>query len=255
MTRTAYKAILVCLAVLGTGCGKGLTVNVTASPNPASPGDEVQWDVSVRNDSPCATTEGEISLPDPLPDSTGVLAFIFGFIPGTDQQTDPREFCRMFATGLNDCADQSCVEAHIQEALGPDVANALRAQMQAASAATTAPASTPGICTTLFGGTSGLVGICGFESLDPGKTGKAVWTETAPDSGNTRAVQLAIAFAPAEGNDCRPGREVAEGEWILSGCFPLPGNPAPALSPFVSGALGGLLLIGGAVGLYRRQRS
>ena len=254
MARTACRAILVCLAVLGTGCGKGLTIDVTARPDPATPGQEVQWDVSVRNDSPCATTEGEISLPDPFPDSVGALAFIFGFIPGPDQ-TDPREFCRMFATGLNDCADQSCVEAHLQEALGPDVANALRAQMQAASAATTAPASTPGTCATLFSSTSGLVGICGFESLDPGKTGKAMWTETAPDTGNTHAAQFAVAFAPAQGEDCRPGREVSEGEWILSGCFPLPGTPAPALSPFVSGALGGLLLIGGAVGLYRRQRS
>ena len=81
MRRTACKAILVCLAVLGTGCGKGLTLDVTAHPDPAAPGKEVQWDVSVRNDSPCATTEGAIDLPDPFPESFGAVAFIFGFFP------------------------------------------------------------------------------------------------------------------------------------------------------------------------------
>jgi hypothetical protein len=80
-------------------------------------------------------------------------------------------------------------------------------------------------------------------------------TDTAPDTGNRHAAQVAIGFAPALGEDCRPGTEVEEGVWVLAGCYPLAeAQPVPALSPLVTLLGAGLLLLTGVFGLRHLRR-
>jgi uncharacterized repeat protein (TIGR01451 family) len=69
----------VLLGLLGIGCGKGLTVNLTADPDPADPGELVTWTLTVRNDSQCTTTDEMVDLPPPFPDQVGVFALFVGF--------------------------------------------------------------------------------------------------------------------------------------------------------------------------------
>lgn len=242
------NALIVLLALSGIGC-KGLTVQLSAVPDPADPGESVKWTVSVRNDTQCPTVEEVTDLPAPLPDTAGAIAFIFGFLPELDD-FGAQEFCRLVMS----CDDPSCILTRVEEAMGPDVAANLRVQ---ANAATTAePGIAPGTCED-FGSTSGgVIALCAFDAIDPGETATAMYTANAPDSGSRNAAQVAIALAPALGDDCRPGTEVGDDEWILGGCFPLAtSTSAPALSPIATGIAAGVLLIAGMTGLYRRRRS
>ena len=245
-------AVLVLFSLVGIGCGRGLGVNLTALPDPADPGQSVQWNVSVRNNSACKTTAGSTNLPPPFPD-TGAFALILGFIPDLDA-FGPVEFCREFASTMAACSDEACLVAHVQEALGPQVANALQAQ---AHAALQQPQpQLVGTCATVANDTSGFAAICTFDPLNPGETGTATHMDTAPDTGSRNAAQVALAFAPAEGADCRPGTEITTGQWELAGCFPIPASrPAPTLSPVATALAALLLLMAGAVGLRRMRKS
>jgi hypothetical protein len=241
------NALIVLLALSGIGC-KGLTVQLSAVPDPADPGDSVKWTVSVRNDTQCPTVEEVTDLPAPLPDTAGAIAFIFGFVPELDQ-FGPAEFCRVVMS----CDDPSCILTRVEEAMGPAVAANLRAQ---ANAATAAPGIAPGTCEDFASSSDGVFALCAFDALDPGETATAMYTANAPDSGSRNAAQVAIAFAPAVGDDCRPGTQVGDDEWILGGCFPLAtSTSAPALSPTATGIAAGILLIAGMTGIYRRRRS
>lgn len=244
-TLSVGNALIVLLAFSGLGC-KGLTVNLSAVPDPAEPGQEVKWTVTVRNDTQCPTVEEE--LPEPLPDSVGAFSIIFGFDPELDQ-FGPQEFCRL----IMGCDSPDCLGARIEEALGPDAAAALRAR---ANAATTAePQIAPGTCEEISLG-FGFSAICALESMAPGETVMAMYTANAPDTGSSNAAQVAVAFALAEGEDCRPGTQVGEDQWILGGCFPfVTSTPAPALSPIATGIAAGVLLLAGAAGVYRRRGS
>lgn len=253
MRRHGRVVMLGVLGLVGIGCGKGLTVNLDASPDPANPGQSVTWNLSVRNDTQCETTGELIELPDPLPDTAGAFALIVGFIPGLDE-SGAAEFCREFMTTMTTCPDEICIARHFEEAFGPQVANALSAQAHAAidQAHEAQPA---GSCLTLFNDSSGFAAICGFDPLSPGETDTASHTDTAPNTGSRNAAQLAIAFAPALGEDCRPGTEIEEGVWALAGCFPLAeAEPVPALSPLVTLLAAGLLLVTGMVGLRHLRR-
>jgi hypothetical protein len=248
-------AVLLLLGILGIGCGKGLTVNLVAVPNPADPGQSVQWNLSVRNDTACETTGEMTNFPPPFPNMAGAFALIVGFVPQLDEDGGPVEFCREFMTTMTACSDASCLAAHFEEAFGPAVANRLRAQADAAiqQAHEAQPAGT---CATLEDDSNGFVAVCAFDPLSPGETDTAMHMDTAPNTGSRNSGQVAIAFAPAEGTDCRPGTEVSEGLWILAGCFPAPQTqPAPTLSP-VATAMGAiLLLVVGFVGLRHVRRS
>ena len=243
------SAALMLISLVGIGCGRGLGVDLTATPDPANPGQSVQWTVSVRDDTACATTAGNVNLPPPLPNVA--FALILGFIPALDGP-GAAEFCREFATTMNACTDEACLVAHVQEALGPQVANALQARAQAAMQEPQPQLA--GTCATIFNDSSGFAAACTYDPLNPGETATAMHMDTAPDTGSRKAAQVALAFAPAEGEDCRPGTEVAPGEWFLAGCFPVPATrPAPALSPVVTALAALLLLIVGAVGLRLRH--
>jgi hypothetical protein len=232
------------------GCGRGLGVNLTAIPDPADPGQSVQWTVSVRNDTACTTTT--TGLPPPLP-GTGAFAIILGFIPGLDA-FGPVEFCREFATTMTACTDEACLIAHVQEALGPQIANALQAQAQAAMQQPQPLLA--GTCATVVNDSSGFAAVCAFDPLNPGEKGTATYMDTAPDTGSRNAAQVAVAFAPAEGADCRPGTEITTGEWELAGCFPTPAaRGAPALSPVATALAALLLLMVGVVGLRHMRKS
>lgn len=242
------NALIVLLAFSGIGC-KGLTVQLSAVPDPADPDESVKYTVTVRNDTECETVDEITDLPPPLPDSAGAIAFILGFIPELDE-FGAQEFCRLVMS----CEDPNCLNTRVEEALGPDVAAAFRTR---ASEATTAePGLAPGTCEDFEITPDGLIALCAFDPLDPGETGMAMYTVNAPDTGSRNAAQVAIAFAPALGDDCRPGTQVGDDEWILGGCFPLAATTAaPALSPIATGIGASVLLIAGIAGLYRRRRS
>lgn len=244
-------AALMLLSLVGIGCGKGLGVDLTAVPDPANPGQSVQWNLAVRNDTACPTTSGNINLPPPFPTS-GAFAIFFGFIPGLDA-FGAAEFCREFATTMSACSDEACLAAHVEEALGPQLANALQAR---AEAALQEPQPSLAGCATIVNDSSGFLGICALDPLNPGATGTAMHMDNAPNTGSRNAAQVAIAFAPAEGADCRPGREITPGEWILAGCFPTVAvHPTPALSPGATALAALLLLTIGVVGLRYRRKS
>lgn len=253
--RRMRMAVPVVLSVLSIGCGKGLTVNLDASPDPAFPGQAVQWNLSVRNDSPCETTAEATNLPDPFPDAVGAFALILGFIPELEE-FGPAEFCREFMSTMTACSDEACVAAHFQEAFGAKVTSALTAQAHAAIEQAKGGPQEAGACITLFNDTSGFAALCGFDPLSPGETDTATHNDIAPNSGNTHAAQVAIAFAPATGEDCRPGTLIEGDQWVLAGCFPTAVvRPTPALSPIATAVGAVLLLLTGALGLRRIRRA
>lgn len=241
--RSFGNALIVLLAFSGLGC-KGLTVDLDAVPDPADPGQEVKWTVTVRNDTQCPTVDTNT---DPVPADSG-LAIIFGFNPELDD-FGAQEFCRLFMS----CQDLGCFEPLVEQAMGPNVAAALSAR---ANATTPEPGISPGTCEEVSFGIDGVVAFCVLDTIAPGETTMAMFTANAPDTGSRNAAQVALAFAPAEGEDCRPGTPIGNDQWILGGCFPLAtSTPAPALSPIATGIAAGVLLIAGAVGVYRRRGS
>jgi hypothetical protein len=246
--------LLLTCATFGIGCGKGLTVDLSATPDPANPGQSVTWTVSVRNDTACETTGESIDLPDPLPDNAGAFAIFVGFNQLLEDYP-PERLCREFMTTMTACEDEACLQAHFAAAFGTQLAESLSAQAHAAMQAAHEPQEA-GTCITLNNDSEGFVGLCAFDPLSPGETDTAMHTDTAPDTGERHAAQFAIALAPALGDDCRPGTEVAEGAWLLAGCYPVTApEGAPALSPLATGGAALLLLAAGFVALRRRRAS
>jgi hypothetical protein len=145
----------------------------------------------------------------------------------------------------SDCRTEECLFARFEEALGPETARAISDRAHAAMQAAHEPQQA-GTCDTFSNDSQGVLAFCAFDPLDPGETDTATHTDTAPNTGNRDAAQIAIAFAFAEGDDCRPGTEIVEGVWTLAGCFPpAAAEPVPALSPLaLGGAALGLLLTG-----------
>lgn len=250
-TRLAVPLLLT-LSLL-TGCS-GLTVNLTAVPDPANPGDSVKWTVSVRNDTACQTTDEDFDPPDSLPSGAPVLALFIGFNPQLGA-FGPAEFCRQFQMGTI-CDNLSCLPPILTDALGPAAAERIMAEMHNRASSEAQPL-TIGTCQTLVNdSSSGFVGLCGFDPLNPGQTHTAMHTDDAPDTGNRDSAQLAVAFALASGPDCRPGTEISPGLWIVGGCFPTPEtSQVPTLSPLTLALLGSLLLAAGAVTLHFRRSS
>jgi hypothetical protein len=243
-------APLVLLGLLAVGCGKGLTVELFATPNPANPGQSVDWTIKVRNDTPCATTGDTTELPDPFPDGAGVFAIFVGFDPGFGPG-DAGALCREFMT--TDCPDEVCLRARFEAAFGPTIAQVLSERAHEAMQQAHEPQQA-GTCETIFNDTDGLIAFCAFDPLDPGETDMAMHTDTAPDTGNTNPAQIALAFGLAAGEDCRPGTEVEPGIWTVAGCFPVvPPDPAPVMSPGVM-ALAAALLFGAGIFSVRRLR-
>ena len=252
MLRRQRAASLAVLAVLGAGCGKGLTVDLSAVPNPAAPGQSVNWTVTVRNDTRCETVTESTDLPPPFPDGVGVFALFVGFDP-TLGPGDAEAFCRDFM--MTDCRDESCLRARFEEAFGPAVAQALSERAQAAMQQAHEPQQA-GTCATIMNGSTGFVGFCAFDPLSPGETDSAMHTDTAPNTGERNAAQVAIAFGFAQGDDCRPGTEIDPGLWTVAGCFPLAQTrPVPVLSPLATGIGALLLLAGGVFGVRRFRKS
>lgn len=252
MPRWEHVAPLLLLGLLGVGCGKGLTVDLSAIPNPANPGQPVNWTLTVRNDTQCETIGEMIDLPPPFPATVGVFALFAGFDPAIGPG-DAQAFCRDFM--MTECRDQFCLQARFEEAFGPAVAQALSERAHAAMQQAHEP-QLAGTCATIFNGAEGFAAFCAFDPLSPGETDSAMHMDTAPNTGNKNAAQVAIAFGFAEGEDCRPGTEVAPGLWTVAGCFPLDKTaPAPALSPLATGFGALLLLAAGVFGLRRMRRS
>jgi len=248
--RPLNAAPFLLLGLLGIGCGKGLTVDLSAVPNPAAPGQSVEWTVKVRNDTQCATTADTTDLPDPFPDGAGVFALFVGFDPELGPE-DAGEFCREFMT--SECTSEICLRSRFEQAFGPALAQAVSEQAQAAMQGHEAQQA--GTCQTIFNDTGGFAAFCAFDPLDPGETDMAMHTDTAPNTGNTNPAQLAIAFGFAQGEDCRPGTEIDPGVWTVAGCFPLGAtNPVPVLSPWVTGLAALLLFSAGVVAVRRVRR-
>jgi len=111
--RPLNAAPFLLLGLLGIGCGKGLTVDLSAVPNPAAPGQSVEWTVKVRNDTQCATTADTTDLPDPFPDGAGVFALFVGFDPELGPE-DAGEFCREFMT--SECTSEICLRSRFEQA-------------------------------------------------------------------------------------------------------------------------------------------
>jgi hypothetical protein len=255
MPRRARVLILATLSLVGFGCGKGLTVNLSANPDPADPGQSVTWTLTVRNDTQCETTGEIIDLPPPLPDTVGAFALILGFIPELDQ-FGAEEFCREFTTTMTSCPDELCIARHFEEAFGPQVAGALSAQAHEAIQQAQGPPQPAGSCLTLVNDSEGFAAFCAFDPLSPGETDMASHSDTAPNTGNRNPAQVAIAFAPAEGEDCRPGTEIDDGVWALAGCYPLvAAQPVPTLSPLVTLAGALVLLLTGLLGVRYLRRA
>jgi hypothetical protein len=244
--------LMVLLGLFGIGCGKGLSVDLFAVPDPADPGQSVTWTVTVRNNTQCATIEEPTDLPPPFPDAAGVFAIFLGFIPGVSRE-DAEDLCRDLM--MSGCMDETCLTAQFEESFGPQVAQAVSARAKAAIQQAHEPQQA-GTCDTIINDDGvGVIAFCAFDALDPFESDTAMHTDTAPDTGNRQAAQFAAAFGFAEGDDCRPGTEIEEGIWTLGGCFPLATEPAPVLSPLVLGmsALG--LLLTGFFGVRHMRRS
>jgi hypothetical protein len=249
--RVRGTLLLVLLGLLGIGCGKGLTVNLTADPDPADPGESVTWTLTVRNNTQCATIGEMVDLPPPFPDQVGVFALFVGFDP-TIGPGDAEAFCRDLMN--SDCTTEGCLRTRFEEALGPETAQVISDHAHAAMQAAHEPQQA-GTCSTIINDNEGVIAICAFDPLDPGETDTATHMDTAPNTGNKKAAQIAIAFGFAEGEDCRPGTEIDENIWALTGCFPAAAaEPVPVLSPLALGvgALG--LLLTGFLGVRHLRR-
>ena len=236
------------------GCGRGLTVNLTSTPQQASPGDVVNWTVSVRNNSRCATVDVPIPLPSPLPSQGGAFAIFFGAAPGATR-ADATAICQQFLNTPFGCSDMNCLAPILEEALGAESAERIMANMRAAAQAAQDGSPSPlpaGTCATISNTSSMFVGLCAFDPLDPGEIDTAMYSDMVQGSGVTSL--LALALAPAEGDDCRPGTEVDPDQWILSGCFPVEtAAPAPLLSPVALYALVVVLIGAGLFGMKKRR--
>jgi hypothetical protein len=254
LRRFGHVVALAMTLGLATGCGRGLTVNLTSTPPQASPGDAVNWTVSVRNDTDCATVGLPIPLPSPLPAQAGAFVIFFGATPGTTRE-DAAAVCQQFLSTPFGCSDLNCLAPILEEALGAESAERIVANMRAAAQAAQDGAQPPlpaGTCATLTNNSNGFVALCAFDPLDPDETDTAMYSDMIQGSGVTSL--LAFALAPALGDDCRPGTEVNPDEWYLSGCFPLPAAaPAPALSPTALYVLVALLVGAGVLGLKRMR--
>jgi hypothetical protein len=238
--------VLTALTLLGLGCGKGLTVNLTADPNPAAPGQSVTWTVTVRNDTQCETITAPDPLPSPIP-TTDVGALFVGFDP-TIGPGEAESFCSSLMA--SSCRDERCLFTMFEAQFGPAFAQALSDRAHAAMEAHEPQAANT--CITLANNSDGFAGFCSFDPLSPGETGTAMHTDTAPNTGNTNPAQFAVAFAAAEGSDCRPGTNVEDDFWVLTGCFPVgPTQAAPVLSPLAVSVVALLLLAGGVFGIRR----
>ena len=244
--------LLVLLALFGVGCGKGLTVNLSAVPDPAAPGQSVTWTFTVHNSTQCETIDEPTDLPDPFPDAVGVFGLFIGFMPGVDQE-DAVDLCRDLM--MTDCREEDCLIALFEATFGPRVAQAVSEQAHAAMQQAQEPQAA-GTCATIMNDPgTGVVAFCAFDSLAPNETDTAMHTDTAPDTGNLKAAQLAVAFGFAEGEDCRPGTEVEEGLWTVAGCYPLTTQPVPVLSPLTMGLVALSLLLTGFFGVRYMRRS
>src|SRR5262249_28904673 len=148
----------------------------------------------------------------------------------------------------SNCRDESCLFSIFEERFGPQVANVLSAGARAAMQAHEPQAA--GTCMTLTNTPNGFVGVCEFDPLAAGATDSVMHTDTAPNSLNGNPAQLAIAFALAEGADCRPGTNLGDDAWLLAGCFPIGSlQPAPVLSPLTTAIVALLLLSAGLFGI------
>lgn len=234
------------------GCGRGLTVNLTSTPSQAGPGDAVNWTVSVRNNTGCATVDVPIPLPSPLPAQAGAFVIFFGAAPGATRE-DGAAICQQFLNTPFGCSDLNCLAPILQEALGAEsaerIVTGIRAAAQAAQDGSPSPLPA-GTCTTLSNTSTVFVGLCAFDPLDPGEIDTAMYSDMVQGGGLTSL--LAFALAPAVGDDCRPGTEVNTDQWILSGCLPVEtAAPAPSLSPVALYALVAVLIGAGLFGMKR----
>jgi len=245
-----FSAPLLLALGLCTGCGSGFSVHLSAVPDPANAGQSVQWTLTVRNDTACPTAN-DVTLPSPFPSNSPPLAIIIGFDPNLG--ASPADICRVLQT----CQDESCVAGVLGDAVGPDTVNQLmaRAQAEIAHASAEAPLQS-GMCVTESNDSSGFLAVCTLDPLAPGATDTVTFVDTAPNSVNHQAAQLAIAAGAARGNDCRPGTEVTTGQWALAGCFPTaPTSPVPVLSPRILALCAVLIGALGIVTLYRQRRA
>ncbi len=221
------------------GC-TGLTVEVTATPSQPAPGAPVTYEVNLSNDTNCPTDFAAV--------------FFAGFDPDLD--SDPIEECRI----LMDCDTIGCAEQAFAQMSGgtSPLMQRMQQALEATATSRMATLSGPPVGCMVDADASGAFGQCFFPPLPPGGSGsESVILPAAPDTGNTDALQFAIAFGTTTGTDCSPGVEIDPGEFIVGGCFPFqlePTEAVPALSPVAgSGALL-LLLALGLRSLYTRRR-
>jgi hypothetical protein len=212
--------------------------------------------VHLRNDSPCTTVDTMVDLPDPLPDQVGALVLFVGAVPNATRAQAAR-LCNEFRNGSASCTGQGCLTALLEQTVGEESAHQMMESLQSFVQAQQngPPVALPlGTCTTLFNTATGLLGLCAFDPLNPGESDTATYSDTVLGSGISAL--FAASLAPAEGDDCRPGIETSEGEWLLSGCFPVvPGAATPTLSPYALYSVAAVLLGIGVAGLYRRRRA
>ena len=250
MKRLGMLASLVLFAGVCAGCS-GFSVNLHADPDPANlPGQPVTWTLTVRNQTACATAD-DVTLPPPFPSKSPPMAFIIGFNPNLG--ASPEAICRAFRM----CTDLNCVLQIMGDAIGPDAANQFVARLQAkiAQASSQLPLMQSGMCMTTSNDPDGFFAECELDPLAPGALDTVTFVDTAPNSPNHQAAQLAFVTAAARGTDCRPGIQVEEGIWEIGGCFPLNGSVAPVMSLRMFGVCTALLFAAGIVHLYHRRRA
>jgi len=250
LKRFGTLASLAVVLGLCTGCGSGFSVGLHADPDPANSGQSVKWTLTVRNDTACATAD-DVKLPPPFPSNSPPIAFIVGFDP--DLSAPPAAICN----AVRMCTDETCLMRILGDAVGADTANQLmaRAQAEMSQASSQLSQLQSGMCSTTSNGPSGFLAMCELDPLAAGATDTVMFVDTAPDSIDHQAAQLAFVSGAARGTDCRPGTETAPGEWALAGCFPANSRLAPAVSSRTLGACAALLTAVGVVLLYRRRRA
>ncbi len=233
------------------GCGRGLTVNFTSAPSQPAPGAPFELALSVRNDTQCALAD-DVDIPI-LGSGFAAFAFIVGFEPDLDPS--PAAICR----ALQACTDEICLGTVTSTPFGQRLVEQARQAAEAMASRDASAARLSGLpdqCEDLEVGENGLFGICGFTPIAPGASRTLTLEGIAPDTGNRNAAQIAFVFAGARGPSCNPGFEVADGEWLLGGCFPLEVlEPVPAVSRSGLALVVAGLLLAASLGLRRiRQR-
>ena len=176
------RYVLVLVLAISTG-GCGLSVTLTATPNPASEGQNVLFNLGVTNPSNCPL-DPVIALLESLPPEAGVPDNICSFCQ------DARSLAEM----------QECLEG----ILGIDFAQQMMSQGRAvaASAADSAVPAPVGSCSGDFGEFDGPEMVqCTFDPIGPLASDSVQFAVPAPGSGKLQYMAIVVG-GNADPNCC-----------------------------------------------------